>query len=291
MEWVETTGRTVEEALEFALDELGVDEADAEYEVLEEPKTGLFGRLRSEARVRARVRPTTPRPKEDRRGRGRKSAGSAGSRRSATETEAAVSDAAPAAGTARPPEAAPATPRRNTRAATKADDRPQDKEPQVSDTDTEVPVGEQGERGAEFVRGVLDRFGAADATVSTHELDEDTVEVRVEGGELGLLIGPKGATLQALQELTRTVVQRQTGARTGRLLLDVSGYRQRRKEALERFAHKIADDVLASGTRVVLEPMSPADRKIIHDTMNTIEGVSTSSEGEEPRRRVVVSPA
>ena len=72
MEWVETTGRTIEEAKDAALDELGVDEQDAEFEVVEEPKVGLFGRLRSEARVRARVRPTRPRPKEDRRDRRRR---------------------------------------------------------------------------------------------------------------------------------------------------------------------------------------------------------------------------
>ena len=69
MEWVETTGRTVEEAKDAALDQLGVDEHDAEFELIEEPKFGLFGRLRAEARVRARVRPTTPRPKDDRRDR------------------------------------------------------------------------------------------------------------------------------------------------------------------------------------------------------------------------------
>src|SRR5881275_97573 len=72
MEWVETTGRTVEEAKEAALDQLGVDEQDAEFDVLEEPKSGLFGRLRGEARVRARVRPTVPRPKDDRRDRRRR---------------------------------------------------------------------------------------------------------------------------------------------------------------------------------------------------------------------------
>lgn len=276
MEWVETTGRTVEEALEVALDELGVDEADAEYEVLEEPKTGLFGRLRTEARVRARVRPTTPRPKEDRRGRGRKSAaGRAGS---------ATKKASPA------PEAAPAATAEPVAGTEDTIDEERDMTDQRTD-EAEVPIAEQGERGADFVRGVLERFGAPAAQVSTVLLSEDTVEVRVEGEDLGLLIGPKGATLQALQELTRTVVQRQTGARSGRLLLDVSGYRQRRKEALERFAQKIAEDVRSSGTRIVLEPMSPADRKIIHDTMNDIDGVTTSSEGEEPRRRVVVSPA
>src|SRR3982750_1382419 len=72
MEWVETTGRTVEEAKDLALDQLGVDEQDAEFEVLEEPRPGLFGRIRGEARVRARVRPTTPRPKVERRARRRK---------------------------------------------------------------------------------------------------------------------------------------------------------------------------------------------------------------------------
>src|ERR1700686_4586950 len=74
MEWVETTGRTIEEAKDAALDQLGVDEADAEFEILEEAKLGLFGRLRAEARVRARVRPTTPRPKEDRHRRRRRPA-------------------------------------------------------------------------------------------------------------------------------------------------------------------------------------------------------------------------
>src|SRR4051795_13033951 len=82
MEWVETTGRTVEEAKDAALDQLGVDEHDAEFEIVEEPKVGLFGRLRNEARVRARVRPTTPRPKDDRRNRrrrdGKRGAGSGG---------------------------------------------------------------------------------------------------------------------------------------------------------------------------------------------------------------------
>lgn len=89
MEWVETTGRTVEDALDAALDQLGVDEQDAEFEILEEPKAGLFGRLRSEARVRARVKPTQPRPKNERgdRPRRRRPAGSAGRERPAAITQ------------------------------------------------------------------------------------------------------------------------------------------------------------------------------------------------------------
>lgn len=291
MEWVETTGKTVEEALEMALEQLGVDVGDAEYEVVEEAKTGLFGRLRSEARVRARVRPTTPRPKDERRNRGKRGSGTGtgSSASSPTSTGEDRPDGAPRRSARRSASAADPSP--TTDAPATAAPRSKD-EPVTAPTDDApgVPLAEQGEVAATFVRGLVARFGADSAAVTVHEVDSETVEVRVEGDDLGLLIGPKGAALQAMQEVTRSVVQRQTGARSGRILVDVSGYRAKRKQALERFARKIADDVRASATRVVLEPMNPADRKIIHDTINTIDGVSTSSEGEEPRRRVVVSP-
>ena len=153
----------------------------------------------------------------------------------------------------------------------------------------ELSMAEQGELARQFVVGLLERLQLP-AEVTTAEIDEDTLEVRVTGQELGLLIGPKGQTLSALQDLTRTVVQRRSVARTGRLVVDVAGYRQRRREALERFTHQVADDVLASGVQKVLEPMSAADRKIVHDTANEIAGVRTTSEGEDPRRRVVLIP-
>lgn len=287
MEWVETTGKTVEDALQAALEQLGVDVADADYDVVEEAKTGLFGRLRTEARVRARVRPTTPRPKEERRNRGRKDSAAI---REPTGPKPGSGEASPVdAGI--PSRKPPARRARSTSGSTSS--RTNERESDVTDNEMQddLSLAEQGVIATAFVRGVLDRFGAASATVSTQELDEDTVEVRVEGEDLGLLIGPKGAALQSLQELTRTVVQRQMAGRAGRVLVDVSGYRAKRREALERFAGKIAEDVLASGNKVVLEPMGPADRKVIHDALSGIEGVSTSSEGEEPRRRIVVTPA
>jgi spoIIIJ-associated protein len=156
-------------------------------------------------------------------------------------------------------------------------------------TDEEYSLAEQGEVARQFLVGLLERFGA-EAEVRVAEIDEDTIEVRVEGSELGLLVGPKGQTLAAVQDLTRTAVQRRSAARTGRLLVDVAGYRQRRKEALERFTRQVAEDVLASGVQKVLEPMSAADRKVVHDTANDIEGVRTVSEGEDPRRRVLLMP-
>ena len=110
------------------------------------------------------------------------------------------------------------------------------------------------------------------------------------GTDLGLLIGPKGQTLTSVQDLTRTVVQRKLGARSERLLVDIASYRQKRRVALERFTRQQVDKVLESGQRLALEPMSAADRKVVHDTVNAIEGVTTTSEGEEPNRRVVIMP-
>ncbi len=155
----------------------------------------------------------------------------------------------------------------------------------------DVTVEEQATIMRTFLDGLVDAFDL-DATINDEKVDDETIELRVEGEDLGLLIGPKGQTLQAVQELARTVVQRQaTGTHHGRVRIDVAGYRQRRREALERFAQQVAADVIASGVPKALEPMHPADRKVVHDVVNELEGVSTTSEGEEPRRRVVIVPA
>jgi spoIIIJ-associated protein len=354
VEWVETTGRTVEDAKEAALDELGVDESDAEFEVLEEARAGLFGRLRSEARVRARVRPTAPRAKEDRRDRRRRNratgedsgarpaegtggpngaasagtergAGGAGPVAPAAETlSAASSNASPAevaANSPTSPATATATATAETGGAAKGSPRtrarrrsgrgsasetrpPQDgaqkaqkndgDEPDDSDqregSDVEVALDEQGRVAEQFLRQLTAEFGLQ-ASVEIVRPDDDTVDLQLRGSDLGLLIGPKGSTLLAIQDLTRTVVHHQTGAANGRIHVDVGGYRQKRSEALARFAQQVATTVKQSGTRTVLEPMSAADRKVVHDAITQIDGVSTVSEGEEPRRRVVVLPA
>ena len=105
------------------------------------------------------------------------------------------------------------------------------------------------------------------------------------------MVGQKGATLSALQELTRTVVQRNAeGAKTDRLRVDVAGYRARRTAALRDFAQKLAQEVADTGTEKLLEPMGAADRKVVHDAITEVDGVETGSEGEEPRRRVVIRP-
>ena len=150
-------------------------------------------------------------------------------------------------------------------------------------------LAEEAEAAKVFLQGLLDSF-ELEGQVGSEELDEETVEVAVTGSDLGLMIGPKGQTLLSIQELTRTVVQRKLGARSGRLLVDVAEYRKARRAALERFATGVADKVKEAGVPTALEPMNPADRKVVHDTVNGIDGVATTSEGEEPNRRVVIMP-
>lgn len=121
------------------------------------------------------------------------------------------------------------------------------------------------------------------------DVEGDRAVVAVIGDGLQGLVGPNGATLDALQELTRLAVQQQTGLRS-RLMLDVGGYRARRRTALTGIAQDAAADVVSSGTPVRLDAMNPFERKVVHDAIASIDGVRSESEGEEPDRRVVVLP-
>ena len=148
---------------------------------------------------------------------------------------------------------------------------------------------QQGEVAVEFLKGLVDSFGL-EANIAVRSVNESAVEVAVDGSDLGLLVGPRGATLQAIQDLTRTVVLRETGMREGWVIVDVAEYRVKRRAALEKFALQVAEKVTSGGVAVRLDPMPPADRKVVHDVLNALDGIETSSEGEEPRRRVVVKP-
>ena len=131
-----------------------------------------------------------------------------------------------------------------------------------------------------FLIDLLAAFGRSDATVTVTVSDDEAIEASVDGPELGLLVGQKGVTLQAVQELVRSMVQRRfVGQTHARVRLDVAGYRARRKVALERFAREVAESVKASGVAKALDPMGSADRKVVHDAVNEIEGVSTVSGG------------
>jgi spoIIIJ-associated protein len=153
-----------------------------------------------------------------------------------------------------------------------------------------MSIETQQELAGDFVRQVVARFGV-DAKTKVSRTEDDGIHISVEGEGLGLLVGPKGATVEALQELTRTVVQRHTEEHTSRIVVDVGGYRERRAAALRQFVTEASADVLRTGAPEALEPMSPSDRKIVHDTVNSLEGLETTSEGVEPRRYVVIRPS
>jgi spoIIIJ-associated protein len=339
VEWVVTSGRTVEEAIEHALDQLGVDEQDAEVEVVQDAQKGLFGRLRAEAQVRARVRPTAPRPKVDRRDRrrgdrrgregggarkagARSSGGSGGSggqgARGAVTREPVGAGASVAGGSdsgdrgaatersdqalAKGAQGGQSSPGRsassNRRRRSSRASRTAEGATVSESTQTEEAVGEldlEGQRVAveTFLTELVSAFGRSDATVAVTISDDDqAIEAVVDGPELGLLVGQKGVTLQAVQELVRSMVQRQfIGQSHARVRVDVAGYRARRKAALERFAVGVAESVKESGVAKALDPMGSADRKVVHDVVNDIDGVVTVSEGEDAARRVVIRPA
>lgn len=169
--------------------------------------------------------------------------------------------------------------------------KPAKKETAVSEQGSveTMPVEEQQATAEQFLAGLASGFGF-EASVSSR-MDDEMIISAVDGDDLGLMIGPKGGTMHAIQELTRAAVQRQSDGRdTGRLLVDVAGYRDRRRAALATFAGQQAERVVADGVEVALEPMNSADRKAVHDAVLDIDGVRSISEGDDPRRRVVLLP-
>jgi spoIIIJ-associated protein len=311
MEWVETTARTREEATELALDQLGVVLDEAEVVVLEEPRPGLFGRMRGEARIRARVRPAPVRPKQERRRGPRPRQGNerrprpeeappvsaeeapessaAGGRRRRGGRGRGRQGAAASAGT----EVATATDTADAEAESTAPPSPEGvamttDETAAAEAEQTVTVDEVRDAAVQFVTGLTDAFGF-DATVDAR-IDGSEIEVEVAGESLGLLIGPGGRTLLGIQDLARVAAQRRLGDHDTRLRVDVAGYREKRRQALERFAATVAEQVKASGIARSLDPMPSADRKVIHDALADIDGVVSRSEGEEPNRRVIVAP-
>ena len=214
MREVERSAPSVEEAVEAALEELGVSEQEAEIQILREPQRGVLGIGAQDALVRVRVR-----------------------------------------------------------------------EEEV----TEVELEEQAELAEDFLDGLLERMGI-EAQID-HQIVEGAMYVDIVGAEdgegMGLLIGKHGATLEALQELVRSAVQRRTASRC-RVLVDVEDYGKRRRSQLAERARQVARRVRRTGRPETLEPMSPYERKIVHDAASEVGGVETASEGQEPERRVII---
>lgn len=289
MEWVNVTAKSLPEAIDLALDNLGVDEAEAEIEVLEEPKQGLFGRTRGNARVKARVKPKTTRPKVDRNKNRRRRAeggGSGGNRnRSDGKRREGGQDPKPR-GEKRERAEKPSSSAGAGGGGSNRNGRPK-KQRQDQAPVKEVPVEEVSAHIESFLTGLTEAFGV-DGAVHVDSDGEEGLIGKIDG-QHGLMVGPKGRTLDAIQELTRVTAQRSTPSSV-RIKVDVGGYREMRKAALQKFAVGVAEAAVADGKERALEPMSSADRKIVHDALNELDGIETRSAGNEPRRRVVVVP-
>ncbi len=324
MEWVETTAESVGAAKERALDQLGVHDDEAEFEILHEAVTGLFGRVKQRARVRARVRPRTPPSKEVRRRRGSqrssskdaqqrpskrnsKSGGGVRSDRGGAATDKGsrrgdrprvTSGAESATGATGGDGSGALRPRRTSneqRRSRRTDNQAQSNENLRMNEDIDrvasISLEDQADIAEEFVAGLAERFDAS-VRFSREYVEDREIRVIVSGTDLGRMVGRGGSTAHAIDDLVRTVLQRRAGSgRKGWIRVDVGGVRARRMEFLAKFCREQADAVKETGVARALESMNAADRKVVHDTISDISGVTTASEGEDPDRCVVIMPA
>lgn len=269
MEWISTTAKSVPEAIDLALDNLGVDEAEAEIVVVEEPKQGFFGRAKGVARVEARVKPKTVRNKNDRK---RRNSNRSGGNKKQNNNRSNNN-------------------RSNNRNRNNNNNRSNNQNRQRNNSDDRPRPNSSIEEVSDFIsnymNGLIDAFGIDDNVKVTGDAEEG-LTVGVEG-QHGLLVGSKGRTLNSIQELLRVSTQRSKPSEY-RIYVDVGGYREKRREALIHFATEAAEKAKSESVEVVLDPMNSADRKVIHDALTDDPDVSTRSAGQEPRRRVIVVP-
>ena len=146
----------------------------------------------------------------------------------------------------------------------------------------------EGDIAADYLEGLLD-IADLDGDIDI-DVEGNRAAVSIVGADLSSLIGTEGATLEALQELTRLAVARETGVRS-RLMLDIGGHRARRRAELTELGTQTARKVRETAEAIRLDPMTPFERKVVHDAVSDIDGVVSESEGEEPDRRIVVRPA
>ena len=301
-EIIETTGKSVEDALSAALDKLGCGRAEVTYEVVQEPSGGFLGLWgKREARIRVTTRPVIP------------------PQRTEIQTPpppTVIAQSAPAASESSSGDDGFAVrPRRfhtdlRTSAQRTAEDAPQRSARSYGEERRPRPARSEGydstrrrertesqplplspEMAAAAERFLGEIFAAMELSVSLHRTDTPSGTIyNMQGENLGILIGKHGATLDALQYLTNLVVNKIPETGYARIILDVEDYRARREETLTRLAGHLADKACRIGEEIHLEPMSRHERKIIHMALQDNRRVTTYSAGDNPRRYVVIVP-
>lgn len=277
----------------MAMDELGIKHRDdAEVEVIQEPKGGFLGMGGKAAIVK--VTKSQERRKRGRgRGRGRGSDGR--STKSSTDgkqnQQQSNKQGSPRSGSA--PGQKDTTKPKQDSSQSKSNRKPSNQRPkgekkkvQRDDRPEAAPIEEQAKVAAGFLTGLLEAFGL-EGTVESR-IDDEVLYLEVNGEQTEALVGSKGSVMYSVLELTRTVVQRKTyGA--PRMRIDINGYAERRREALKIYTGKLAAQVIEDEGEVMLEPMNAADRKVVHDAVAEIDNVRSYSEGQDPRRAVVIA--
>ena len=282
----EVSARTIEEAISNGLEHLGVSISDVTVDILEEGSKGLFGLFGSRP---AKVRLTLKEEEAEENMAHALFEGTLDEEKPAAkpapEKKAAPKQEKPAEEKVVVKEEKPAPKARKPR-------EPKEVKEEVKEVKEIVPA-EQADRATaagraqEFLQNLTQLMGV-NVSVAVATDEEGNVRVNMEGDTLGILIGRRGETLDALQYLTSLQVNKGQNGYT-RVTLDTEGYRAKREEALIRLANRMANRCVKTGRRVAMEPMNPYERRILHSALQNHDAVTTHSEGEEPNRHVVIT--
>lgn len=293
IKFIDVTGKTEDEAIQSALAQLGMDRDDVSVEILERAKSGFLGIGSAPARVRVSYddgkaeeavkpaeKPAAPKPEK---------------KVEPSAAPKAVPMYAPEVLQKKEPRAAkeersgrPAREERREHAprAERAE-RPAPQPKPIVDLGEECR-DEKSEQIRSFLKGLLEHMDSA-AEIKIYESEKGRYKVYLEGEKLGALIGRRGETLDAIQQLTNYSINRGSEKNRARVQVDAENYREKREQSLERLAEKVAGKVTKYRRNVTLEPMNAYERHVIHTALQDTPSVTTFSIGTEPNRRVVVS--
>jgi len=275
-----TTGKTIDQAIDAALAQLGLDRDSVSVQVLAQAKPGFLGIGATPAKVQVTYEAPDPVPAAP------KSALGAASRSKKPAAPVKKPEPAPEAPKAEAPKAAPKT--ETPKAAPKAEKKaPKAEKPVVAPKEyTPAAAGSVEEKIEIFIKGLLEHMNSAAVPHCWLEGD-NTYMVDLVGEDLGYLIGRRGDTLDAIQHLANYSINRGVEGHV-RINVDAESYRQKREDSLRRYAQKKAQQVLKAHRRTTLEPMNAYERHVIHATLQDTDRITTYSVGSEPNRRVVI---
>ena len=275
------TGKTIDLAIEEALNTLGLTRDDVSVQVLATPKAGFLGLGATPAKVEVTYEAPDPKPLS--------ALGSASrSKPKKKPVEAPKAEEKPAAPKAEEKPAVAPAPKAEKKPEPKAE-KPapkEEKKPAEPKVYTPAEPGSVEEKIEVFLKGLLEHMGS-DAVPHCQKADKDTYNVDLVGADLGYLIGRRGDTLDALQHLANYSVNRKVEGHI-RINVDAEEYRAKREDSLCRYARKKAQQVLKAHRRTTLEPMNAYERHVIHATLQDMDRITTYSVGTEPNRRVVI---